>query len=78
MKRELVSQNDLLKWMNSQLALHDECTNCRFKSVQGHEEDHEGCNWSPHVLRCSGVPTEVCTPIANQVVAQARSKFNLK
>ncbi len=78
MKRELVSQDQLLEWMNSLLALHDEYTNCRFSSVQGHEEDHEGCNWSPHVLRCSGVPSEICTSIADQVVVQARSKFNLK
>lgn len=79
MKKELVSHDDLLEWMNSQLAMHDECTNCRFTSVLPLvEQDEDGCNWSTVNLRCSGVPTEVCDPIAKRIVAQARGKFNLK
>jgi hypothetical protein len=79
MKRTLVSQEELLKWMNSQLAQYDECTNCRFTSVlQLKGEDEEGCNWSGCNLRCSGVPTRVCQPIAERIIAQAREIFNLK
>jgi len=47
MKRELVSPEELLKWMNSQLAMHDEYTDCRFTSVLPlREEDEDGCKWS--------------------------------
>ena len=79
MKRILVSQEDLLDWMNSQLGKYEECTNCRFTSVlQLKEKDEYGCNWSPHNLTCSGVPAEVCQPIAQKVVAKAMVKFNVK
>ena len=78
MQRDLVSQEDLLKWLNLQMSKYDECTNCKFTSVQEHEEDQEGCNWSAHTLTCSGVPVEVCQTIANQIVAQAKGNFNVK
>jgi hypothetical protein len=65
MKRTLVSEEDWLSWMNSQLSKYGECTDCRFTSVQQlREEDEEGCKWSMANLRCSGVPILVCEPIA--------------
>ncbi|MFZ2148277.1 MAG: hypothetical protein WAV28_13755 [Sedimentisphaerales bacterium] len=79
MKRTLVPQEELLSWMNSQLAKYEECTDCRFTSVQQlREEDEHGCNWSPHNLRCSGVPAQVCRPIAEGIAAQAMKKFNVQ
>jgi hypothetical protein len=79
MNRTLVSQEELLNWMNSQIAKYEECTNCRFTSVlQLREEDEDRCNWSSFNLRCSGVPAHVCQPIAEQIAIQAREMFNLK
>ncbi len=79
MKRTLISQEDLLEWLNLQLAKHDECTDCRFTYVQKQEEDEGGCNWfADYSLKCSGVPGDICEPIANQLFTQAREKFNVK
>src|SRR5665648_674705 len=79
MEKKLVSQEELLEWMNSQMVQHEECTNCRFTSVlQLKEEDENGCNWSSPNLRCSGVPVQVCQLIAGQIAVQAREMFNLK
>jgi hypothetical protein len=64
--------------MNLQLAQYDEGTNCRFTSVLLTEEDDDGCNWSSWNLRCSGVPVQVCQPIAKQIAAQARERFKLR
>jgi hypothetical protein len=82
MKRDWVSEDDLLKWMNSQLAnslSHEECTVVRFRSITSlREEDEDGCNWSGATLQCSGCSSEGYKPIADQIVAQAKSKFNLQ
>jgi len=78
MAKTLINEHDLLEWLNTQLAGSDGCDGCRFTSVQRHEPDSDGCNWSPHNLQCSGVPSDVCLPAANQAAAMARQKFNLK
>ena len=65
--------------MNSQLAQHEECDDCIFTSVRElRVEDEDECNWSSPNLRCSGVTSQVCNPIANRIVDQARAKFNVK
>lgn len=79
MDRTSVSQEQLLKWINSELSKHEACNNCRVTSViRLKDEDEGGCNWSSGNLRCSGVPVDVCYPVANQVIAQAKMKFNVK
>ncbi|MHB9072885.1 MAG: hypothetical protein ACYC6G_05120 [Desulfobaccales bacterium] len=82
MKRDLVSSEDLLKWLNLQLTKElsdEESAVVRFYSITPlREEDEYGCNWSDAVLRCSGCSSEGYKPIAAQILAQARSKFNLK
>jgi hypothetical protein len=79
MPKDVVSQEDLVRWMNSMLALQYECKDCRFTSVMLlNSEDEDGCNWSSPNFRCSGTPAEVCMPVANEVVRQARMRFNLE
>lgn len=79
MSRTAVSQQELLQWLNTELAKHEECNDCRITSVKAlRETDAEGCNWSLANLQCSGVPTVHCQRVANQVIAQARAKFNIK
>src|SRR4030042_2713427 len=74
-KRIFVSEGDLLKRMNSKLSEHEECIDCRFESVlQLKKEDEDGCNWSTPTLRCSGVPTQICMPLAQKIVTQAMDK----
>jgi hypothetical protein len=79
MARTVVSEEALIGWMNSKLRQHEECKDCRFTSVMRLvDKDEDGCNWSSHILRCSGVPAEVCRPTANHIAGQARELFNLE
>lgn len=79
MERAFVSQEELLNWMNSQIAEYEECTDCRFDAVvQLKEEDEDQCNWSDPNLRCSGAHIEVCWPIAQRVYEHARTQFNVE
>lgn len=79
MEKTLLSQEELVRWINSELAKYEECNDCHVTSVaQLREEDEEGCNWSMPNLRCSGVPADVCQPVAKRIIAQARDRFNIK
>jgi hypothetical protein len=78
MSRTIVSQEELIKWMNSKLSEYRECVTCHFSTVTRlTEQDAEGCNWSPSWLQCSGKPVAECRPIANQVAEEAKKLFNL-
>jgi len=79
MARTLLSEADLLGWMNTELSKHEQCNGCSFTSVLLlQEEDNDGCNWSVANLRCSGVPAVVCSPAADHVVVQAKARFNVQ
>lgn len=78
MARQIVSGEELLKWLNVELAKHDECDDCRFTSVMRlRGTDADGCNWSSPTLRCSGRPVAPCHAVANELVTQAQARFNL-
>ena len=78
MVRTAISSDELLDWLNTELAKVDACQHCRFTSVShAGEQDPEGCNWSPTNLRCSGTPASVCSHAADRTVEAARRRFNL-
>lgn len=79
MPRKTVSEVELLRWINAELAKNDECTDCRVTSVMPlHSVDVEGCNWFSANLRCSGRAVVLCQSVANEVIDQARSLFNIE
>jgi hypothetical protein len=58
MNRKLVSKEELVSILNSELLKHEECKGCRFEGVLeliGEVKDE--CNWSRTTVpvRCSGV-----------------------
>ena len=64
---------------DAEIDKYDRCTNCHFTSVVLLKEiDERGCNWSGANLRCSEVPVEICQPIAQEVIEQAKGKFNVE
>lgn len=80
----------LLEVMNRELARHDTCIECRFKSIIPlGDTDEFGCNWSHANLNCSGYPAAVgssaaicqpatyCQPVAARVIAEAKGKYNV-
>jgi hypothetical protein len=79
MRRIVVSQENIISWLNDEIAKHEECIDCRVTSITRLEEQGEdGCNWVAKNLRCSGTITRVCQPVLEQVIAQARAKFNIE
>lgn len=75
MGKTIISQDYLLSWMNSRIDNYDICDNCRFTSIILTELDEDGGNWSSAELRCSGGAIEVCHPIAQRVIDEAKQKF---
>jgi len=78
MDRKIISQEELIQWMNSQLHKEVDLENCRFTSViKLFEKDENGCNWTDAKLNCSGTPVEVCMDRAATIIKEAKVIFNL-
>lgn len=83
MERKLISEEELLSILNSQLSKYEECKDCRFDTppLKLVELDKDGCNWSTINMRCSGIPPEIskiCRSFAERIVFEARKKYNIK
>jgi hypothetical protein len=78
MSKDVLSEAQLLNWLNSELASHANCEECRFTSVlRLREPDIDGCNWSALNFRCSGKSVNTCEKLANEIVAIARNRIEL-
>ncbi|NQU79973.1 MAG: hypothetical protein HQ543_00470 [Bacteroidetes bacterium] len=79
-ERLFITEDKLVSILNKELGKYDQCNDCRFMSVGPllKEYDETGCNWSQANLNCSGVPLDICRPFANKIVAEAKSKYNIK
>lgn len=70
---------ELLQWANSELARDAECGSCRILSMRGLQEmSGEPCQWLPPDMGCSGGRAGPCQTIAEDILAQARTRFNLE
>jgi hypothetical protein len=80
MERILVSVEELLSILNSELSSHEEFKNCRFETppMKLLTPDEDGCNWSTIQIRYIGVSSEVGRPVVERIVAQARKRYNIK
>jgi hypothetical protein len=79
MNRQSVDEKWLLSYLNNEIHKLKECESCQFDGIMRLcGTDELGCNWSHAYFRSSGQPSEVCSPIAEHVVAEAKKKFNLK
>ena len=75
--RRIVSEEELISWMNEQLHIEEDYRDCQFTSVYKlADQDSEGVNWSTPRLRCSGAPASICTARASVIEVEARAKFN--
>ncbi len=76
MAKAVVSQAELLDWLNTEIRKHDACADCRVTSIQKIVGiDADGCNWSTANLRCSGRPVMECEPVLAHVIESARKQF---
>lgn len=78
MERKVITETELIEWMNNELHKEEDFKDCKFTSVLRLAEDDIGCNWSTPNLRCSGIPAIMCQERAAQIAAKAREMFNIK
>lgn len=80
MERKLVTEEELIKLLNNQLAEHEDSEGYSFDQgvLRLAGVDENGCNWSTVHLRGSGVPVAPMAPIADRIVGEAKKKYNIK
>jgi len=80
MLRIVVSENELIDWINSKLKTEDACIGCVVKGViRLRDSNIDDCNWSSSVfLRCSENDSIRCHSLANTIIAEAQSLFNIQ
>ena len=80
MARTIITKEELQKWITAEIRKYDGCGECSAGGIVAlYEPDKSGCNWSDQiVLNMTGVPPEIFRPAAGKVIAEARSKFNIK
>ncbi len=79
MERKLVTENELLVFLNSELKKAGHPEDCHFDYlVRLKLDDRTGCNWAYANMKCDGIPENACPPHAEKIVAEARAQFNLR
>lgn len=80
MKKTLVAAAELEQWLTAKLRKLDDCHDCKVSGVLPLQEpDEQGCNWSDSlVVNAGGLPYDYYAKFLSVVVAEARSRFNLK
>ncbi len=79
MGRTVLSEEELILLLNGELSKHEECNDCHFIGiVKLRNYDEGGCNWSSVNLRCSGIPADICKPTADEIICEAKTKYNIR
>jgi hypothetical protein len=80
MERKLVTEKELVRLLNEELAKEDNSEGYSFMEgvIRLVDTDENGCNWSEVSLRGSGVPVKPMLPTADRIIAEAKSKYNLR
>ena len=79
MKRDLVTEEELIAYLNVELNKDERCKDCKFTSIKKlREPDKDGCNWESANLRCSGTNVAHCSSLKELVIRDAREKVNLR
>ena len=76
--RDTVAAEWLEAHLNSEILKFESCSACEITGImQLGPPDDAGCNWAYATLRCSGEPAALCRAIAERVIDEAKTKFNL-
>lgn len=79
MEKKLVSEQELLSFLNSELKKTGLGENCYFESLTRlRVDDRNGCNWAYANLKSSDKSALTCRSAADKIVDNAREKYNLK
>ncbi len=80
MTRAVVDSTELQRIMTAKLqAMEDDYKNCQFGGITKLQKpDERGCNWSPPMIRCSGIPGAVCEAAAAIVTKDFQATYNIE
>jgi hypothetical protein len=79
MERKLVSEKELLTFLNMELRKTGQHDDCHFESlVRLRVDDRGGCNWAYASLKDNGATGRPCPPDAEKIVTRARAEYNLR
>jgi len=79
MERKLVSEKELISFLNVELQKAGQHENCFFDSiVKLRVDDRTGCNWAYAKLKGLPEAGDSCPPDAEKIVNKARAEYNLK
>jgi len=79
MTRQIVSEGELLRILNTELHKLPDSRDYRFEGITRlSEPDEMGCNWWSPTLRASGSPVSIMLDDANRITTEARQKYNLE
>ncbi len=79
MERKLVSEKEILSYLNVELQKAGQHEDCQFDSVvRLRVNDRTGCNWAYANLKGMAGASKVCSVEAEKIISKARSGFNLK
>jgi hypothetical protein len=79
MERKLVSEKEILSYLNMELQKAGQHEICQFESiVRLRVDDRTGCNWAYANLKGIAGASNVCPADAERIVNGARAGFNLK
>ncbi len=74
----LVSERKLLDWINGEVQRHEGCDAVEIEGVNRlREPDLNANNWTVPYARATGVPRQVLYPVLDQVIREAKTRFNL-
>ena len=80
MTRAVVDSAELQRIMTAELqAMEEDYKDCQFGGITKLQKpDERGCNWSPPMIRCSGIPGAVCEADAAIVTKDFQAKYNIE
>jgi hypothetical protein len=79
MERKLVSEKELLCFLNTELKKTGQHENCRFDSViRMRIDDRTGCNWASATLQCGEELGNICPLDAERIITEAKARFNVE
>lgn len=79
MERKFVTENELLSYLNKELAKKGQHADCHFDSIVRMKiDDRTGCNWASATIKGSAAVGHLCPPDAERIVNEAKMMFNVK
>lgn len=80
MRRETVSQEELLAIINAELAQSEDCGEARVTGpiYQLRDEQPDGCNWSDQItVSLRGNDPDECKRVLTPIMRRVRQRYNL-